>query len=112
MRYSRGEKKGKVEKKTCICSPGAGVQVVEQSHQMVVGMVTRDGKKKTKTRPSERHKMNTKPQLNTNIVHLPFMCYIPAQDELVVFSEAPEQLAERYACSTAIAQQLMDLGTV
>lgn len=47
----QGEKKGKVEKKTCICSPGAGVQVVEQSHQMVVGMVTRDGKKNPKPGP-------------------------------------------------------------
>lgn len=39
----RQKEKGKVEKKTCICSPGAGVQVVERSLQMVVGMVTRDG---------------------------------------------------------------------
>lgn len=40
------------------------------------------------------------------------MFYTPEQDELVVFSAASEQLDECYAHGTAIAQQLMVLGTV
>lgn len=42
----------------------------------------------------------------------PFMFYSPGQDEVVVFSEASEQLDECYAHGAAIAQQLMVLGTV